>query len=175
MNKLFFKKPIIRFLSGSFEFIMLVFVPFSVMEFIEFYQIVTIIDLSFYSIIIYYFIVPYITNGQTLGQFIFGLKTVSLKSKRLSFLQIVSRQTISWFGFDYIFEVLGIKKLTNEKNQLHHDRFCCTTVISKKEYDNFCKLNIKEKTGLVYKISMLATLLPAYMILLHILEMIKGT
>ncbi len=40
----------------------------------------------------YFVLVPLLTNGQTLGQFMFGFKLISLMNEKLTFLQLISRQ-----------------------------------------------------------------------------------
>jgi len=149
IDNYFFPSPIIRAISALFDFfivnIFIIFFTAYAYEII-FKQVASDSVPVMPNILLYFiyiFIIPYITNGQTLGQYIFRLKTVSLLTDKLSFLQIVARQLASILGFNGV-----IKK----NNQQVHDRLFQTTVIRNSKYEEFKLLNIKEKPLLKNKI-----------------------
>jgi len=149
IDKSFFPHPIIRAISGLFDILIAYIIIIIILTFIkeifftEFVLTSMKAEPSGQLYLIYILIIPYLTNGQTLGQYIFRLKTVSLLSHNLSFIQIIARQSISWFGLNG-----AIKK----NNQQIHDRLLQTTVIKQSKYNEFKLLNIKEKLTLRYKI-----------------------
>lgn len=142
LNKSFFPNTVIRVITAFFDlFIGILIIPVLITVLLE----NNIIYSHFYTMFLYFCIIPYITNGQTLGQFIFRYKTVSLLSPKVTFLQIISRQLTSWFGSNNFGE-------TNENNQQLHDKLFHTTVIKTNKYDDFIALNIKENPTKRYKI-----------------------
>jgi uncharacterized RDD family membrane protein YckC len=151
-----FPNPDIRAISALFDF----FIGTLLMVFLSMYLFkVFYINVGFSLVFIYFLIIPYLTNGQTLGQYIFRIKIVSLLSSEVSLLQIVARQLISWFGSNNFGK-------TNKNNQQLHDKLLYTTVIKKSKYGEFVSLNIKEKPIKRYKV--LSNLLPILILIFYI-------
>lgn len=144
INKDFFPNPNIRVLSALFDSFMGIFVLVIISFYLNEFFFISYPSVSEFWVL-YYFIIPYVTNGQTLGQYIFRIRTVSLISSKLSFFQICARQSTFWFGIKDLGEV-------NEKNQQLHDILFYTTVIRKDKYEEFNFLYVKDKPKVLLKI-----------------------
>lgn len=144
ITKDFFPNPNIRVLSAAFDFfiglLLLVILSAYLHEFFS---------LTYPSVaefmVLYYFVIPYLTNGQTLGQYIFRIKTVSLISSKLSFYQLCARQVTFWFGLKDTGKV-------NERNQQLQDILFYTTIIKANKYNEFNALNIRESPKMLFKV-----------------------
>ena len=143
IDKNFFPNPNIRILSAIFDFFIGLFLLVVLSVYLNEFLYITYPSVPEF-IVLYYFVIPYLTNGQTLGQYIFKIKTVSLVSNKLSFFQIFARQATFWFGVKDMGDV-------NNNNQQLHDKLFYTTIIKANKYDEFNSLNIREIPKVIFK------------------------
>jgi len=142
IDKNFFPNPNIRILSAIFDFFIGLFLLVALSVYLNTFFYITYPSVSEF-IVLYYFVIPYLTNGQTLGQYIFRIKTVSLISSKLTFYQICARQATFWFGLKDMGEV--------NNNQQLHDKLFYTTIIKANKYGEFNSLNIRKVPKVIFK------------------------
>lgn len=91
-------------------------------------------DLDFYQSfktilgLLYFFILTYLTNGQTLGKMIVGIRVISINDERLSILDCLSREVFARYFQGKILILYLIVGISPEKQSLA-DLLCDTVVI----------------------------------------------
>lgn len=86
----------------------------------------------FLFFVTYWIVVPYVSNGQTIGKWIFGLRIVSCTSERLSFWQLMVRT------LGYVVSAMKFVQMRSgdfdSSGTLSHDIRARTQVIIKKKH-----------------------------------------
>ena len=79
------------------------------------------------TMFVYWILTPYLSNGQTLGKYVFHLKIIDISGKRLSIRQLIKRT----FGsiFPMITYLRKMKFDFNDDIPLEHDRLASTRVV----------------------------------------------
>lgn len=125
-------------------------------------------DITTISIYLYFCLTPMVFKGQTLGQIIFGLKTVSLTQKELSLIQIFSRQMLI-LPISFISFAIGDKVFLNNLKQTPQDRLMQTIVINRRTIHQFDKnITYENKNKKQYIGFVISIILFMYIISLNI-------
>jgi uncharacterized RDD family membrane protein YckC len=80
------------------------------------------------TMLIYWVLTPYFSNGQTLGKSLLRLRIIDLSGRRLGMAQLLKRNLA--YVITVINSVKRGKLVFDENGLLDHDRACNTTVIS---------------------------------------------
>jgi len=136
-----------RLIGGCIDIILIVFIYKSIFSINE--------NISIHTVVIGYLVlIPVITNGQTFGQLLFGYKLISLIDKKLTLLQIMSRQVLSIYLSTIFFlgEMIGNFPFLSDTDQLPQDRLLQTVVIKKRYTNEFLEENKLQKKQKYYNI-----------------------
>jgi|GEM_PF-4956721 len=89
--------------------------------------------------LIYFVLIPILTMGQTIGQWIFGFKLISISKKRLTPFRLVARQVFCIYLSPIFFLglIFGKFPLTTDLDQLPQDRLMQTVVVKKTHISEF--------------------------------------
>lgn len=88
--------------------------------------------------LLYFTIFTYLTNGQTLGKMIFGLRVVSFKEERLSLITVLIRELVGRFIYSYSWlSLLYAAAAFTPKKQHIVDMLADTSVLTQSTVDAF--------------------------------------
>lgn len=92
------------------------------------------------TVFLYFTLLTYFTNGQTLGKMILNIKVISLDGEKLGLFQVVSRETFGRYiqnKFMILYAIVGI----NPNKQSLIDMLADTAVVKIDEYE-YVKVNL---------------------------------
>lgn len=91
--------------------------------------------------LLYFTLMTYFTNGQTLGKIITNIKVISLDEQRLSLSQVVSRETFGRYVQGKLLFLYLIVAFAPKKQSLM-DMLCDTVVVKLNAYDYLANENL---------------------------------
>ncbi len=104
----------------------------------------SLLDIGLYLLGVSYFILFTYYSGATLGKKAMNIKVVSSKEDKLTWLQVIYRETIGRFLSGFIMELGYLLVLVDNQKQGLHDKLADTQVVYHKIEQEVCEMAVEQ-------------------------------